>query len=76
MVKPTVVACHNTEKIIFFGIFEVMVFAELYGLQSFNAVPNSHKFFDNLGFQSFPELHCALFQVLLEFGPASRVCLA
>ena len=30
---------------------------------------------DNLSFQSSPELHCALFQVLLQLRPASHVCL-
>ena len=47
-------------------------FAELYGLQSVNTVPNGHKFSNNLSFQSSPELHRALFQVLLQLRLSSQ----
>ena len=44
-------------------MFSIFSKAKPYGLQSVNAVPNGHKFSDNLSFQSSPELHCALFKV-------------
>ena len=80
MLKPTLFACRNTEqKIISFVSICLtflkwrLLFAELYGLRSVSAVPNGHKFSDNLSFQSSPELHCALFQVLLQFRPAPHL---
>ena len=82
MMKPAFIACHNTEqKIISFVSISPKHFwsdgfsLNFYGLQSVNAVPNGHKFSNNLSFQSSPELHCDLFLVLLQLHPASHVCL-